>query len=87
MTLVVGCAPRETPQEDTQMENQSPLDNGTPDSGNPLDEGPVDEGPTNDNQGSRGLKGLEFAEDNPKEAFKLHEDMLIETNNGYFEAV
>ncbi len=99
MALVAACTPAETPDENPPMEDETPLDNGTPDSGNPLDEeptndnmdSPLDENsPTDDNQGNIDLEGVEFGmnEDIPKEAFIFLEDELIETNDyGYFEAV
>lgn len=93
MSLLAACAP-DTPQEDTPMEDESPLDNGT-DSGNPLDEGPTNDGMNNDGMnndsqnnkdGSKGLIEEEFAMNNSTEAFKILEDILIETSNkGYFE--
>lgn len=99
ISLLAACAPAETPQDETPMEDQNPSNNGT-NSGNPLDEGPTNDGmddmnddPLNDegpgNNGSKGLIEEKFAvNDNSTEAFKLLDDLLIETNNkGYFEAV
>ncbi len=103
MALLLGCTQEEMREDQKPMEDQAPLNNNTPESGNPLNEGPENQNldqnnptndvPANDNQGNLGLNGLKFAMNQDdyesyKEAFKLLEDALIETNNyGKFEAV
>lgn len=97
MSLLAACAPTETPQNETPMEDQNPSNNGT-NSGNPLDEGPTNDGMDNmnndplneDNQnnkdGSKGLIEEKLAMNNTTEAFKFLDEVLTETNNkGYFE--
>lgn len=92
MSLLAACAPAQTPQNETPMEDQNQQNNGT-NSGNPLDEGPTNDGMDNMNNdsqnnkdGSKGLIEEEFAMNNSTEAFKILEDILIETSNkGYFE--